>query len=461
MIPDALPNRRSTGALSVCGALPRRWAGVAVAMAAAAVLIAAAPAGAADAPYRLGAQDKVRLKVYEWRAAKGDVFEWAALNGNFTVGAGGKLSLPLIGDVQAAGLYPQQVAATISDRLKARIGLLKAPDAAVEVVQYRPFYILGAVDHPGEFPYRPGLTVLQALGIAGGLRRTVETGVRQVEREIITGRGDLTVYEVETRGLLARRARLSAELAGAEDIAWPAQLKSLAADPGVSQLMSQEHLIFQTRREALKTQLQSLGQLRSFYASEIDSIAAQLKIEDRQLALIRTELKSVSSLREKGLVVAPRVLSLQRTEAEAEGDRLRMNTALLQAKQESGKTELTMLELKNNRHNEIVVSLRETQSKLDELAKRAGTTAALLQDSEDAVPQLLAEQGDHARQPTFTIIRRDGERTVALPGLEDTAVQPGDTIKVEMPRAPVIGSGKLAALRAPPDSGRAAAVPQN
>src|SRR6185312_9677027 len=105
---------------------------------------------------------------------------------------------------------------------------------------------------------------------------------------------------------------------------------------------------------------------------------------------------------EKGLVVAPRLLQLERTEAEAEGDRLKMNTAQLQAKQEAGKTQLMMLDLVNNRHNEVATSLRETQSKLEELAKRASTAAALVQDAETVVPQMLTErQGHEARQPVF------------------------------------------------------------
>src|SRR6185312_10155531 len=70
-----------------------------VIVAALAVSLAAAgapPAFAADQAYLLGSQDKVRIKVYEWRAAKGEAYEWAALNGEFIVGADGDLALPLV-----------------------------------------------------------------------------------------------------------------------------------------------------------------------------------------------------------------------------------------------------------------------------------------------------------------------------------------------------------------------------
>ncbi|HVV94033.1 MAG TPA: polysaccharide biosynthesis/export family protein [Hyphomicrobiales bacterium] len=444
--------------------------------AALALALAAAATPVFAAAYLLGPQDKVRVKVYEWRAAKGDVYEWTALNGEFTVGAGGNLALPLIGEVPAAGHAADAVAADIAQRLKAKVGLLSRPDASVEVVQYRPFFVVGAADRPGAYPYQPGLTVLQALGLAGGLRRTMDPDVRQIGREIVSGQGDLMVYAVETRSLIARRARLEAEQHGLDAIVWPPELAQ-ADDPATAQLRAQETLIFDTRREALRTQLQALTQLKGFLESEVQSITQQLALEDRQLALIREDLNSASALREKGLVVAPRVLQLERTEAEAESDRLKMNTAMLQARQEAGKTELTMLDLQNSRHNEIATSLRDTQARLDELAKRAGTAAALVQDAENTVPQVLAER-DRARtrQPVFTILRRAGGRTVTTTVSEDAAIEPGDTLRVDLPADPAVADARSAGLlggataarpvttpfgtlvRAPAD---AASVPQN
>jgi len=105
--------------------------------------------GAHAEEYRLGIQDKVRIKVFEWRAPQEAVHEWTAMNGEFIVGASGAVSLPLIGEVPAAGLRPGELAATIGEQLRTRVGLLQTPSASVEIVQFRPFYILGKVDRPG------------------------------------------------------------------------------------------------------------------------------------------------------------------------------------------------------------------------------------------------------------------------------------------------------------------------
>ena len=126
----------------------------------------AGPVGSSD--YALGSQDKIRLKVFEWRASRDEIFEWTAFNAEYTVGPAGKISLPLVGDVLAAGKSPSELSQAIGQALQTRIGLVEPPSISVEVVQFRPFYIVGDVDRPGEYAYRPGLTLLQAITIAGG-----------------------------------------------------------------------------------------------------------------------------------------------------------------------------------------------------------------------------------------------------------------------------------------------------
>src|SRR3954465_1072836 len=133
-------------------------------------------------PYRLGPDDRLRIRVYEWRDMYGQVHQdWAALNDEFTVGPTGELSLPLVGSVSAAGQTMESVTTAISDRLQIAAGMETRPKISVEVAKYRPFYILGEVSRPGEYPYRPGLTALQALGIAGGVFRPLEAAMAQLE----------------------------------------------------------------------------------------------------------------------------------------------------------------------------------------------------------------------------------------------------------------------------------------
>lgn len=114
--------------------------------------------------YRLGSGDKVKLTT----------FGEASLTGEFQVGGTGKVALPLVGEVDAAGVTAPELAARVEKAL--RDGqLLKDPHVAVEVMNYRPFYILGEVKSPGTYPFTNGLTVKNAVATAGGFTYRANT----------------------------------------------------------------------------------------------------------------------------------------------------------------------------------------------------------------------------------------------------------------------------------------------
>jgi len=117
---------------------------------------AAAPAAAKLDDYRLGAADKIRVLVYNE----------PNLSGEYSVSSSGTLSLPLIGDVAAAGRTTDQIRQEIEQRLAA--GYLRAPQVSIDVLEYRPFFILGEVNKPGDYPYTADLTVMKAVATANG-----------------------------------------------------------------------------------------------------------------------------------------------------------------------------------------------------------------------------------------------------------------------------------------------------
>ncbi|ESY88987.1 polysaccharide biosynthesis/export family protein [Mesorhizobium australicum] len=408
----------------------RKWL-VTVSASLAAATAFALPAMAAE--YLLGPQDKVRLKVYEWRASRDVIFEWTALNDDFVVGADGTLFLPFVGQIRAQGTSPGDLARAIGDRLMQQMGLGRHPDVAVEIAQYRPFYIVGYVTQPGEFPYRPGLTVLQALGIAGGLR-TREDDIPRLEREVIAGQGDVGLLALSSVTLLARKARLEAEQAGSDDIAFPGELKDRASNATVAVAMEQERRIFAVRKEAMTTQLRSLSELKDFLEKELDSLQQQLTFRDKQIELIQKELAGVSSLVQKGLAVAPRELNLEGTVAQMQGDRLAAETSLLRVRQEISKTDIEILNLNNQHANEIAAALRETQSQLNEVVSKAETASQLLHETAVTAPALLAlrEHAERAK-PIFKIVRMTANGSQELAAEETTSIEPGDTVKIEIP----------------------------
>ncbi|MBX3515036.1 MAG: polysaccharide export protein [Xanthobacteraceae bacterium] len=115
-----------------------------------------APDASFEAPYTLDGGDKLRVTV----------FGQEGLTNSYAVDGAGKISMPLIGRVDARGLTTAQVAAQITSKL--RSGYVREPHVAVEVETYRPFFILGEVTAAGQYAYVNNLTVETAVAIAGG-----------------------------------------------------------------------------------------------------------------------------------------------------------------------------------------------------------------------------------------------------------------------------------------------------
>lgn len=111
---------------------------------------------AEESAYRLDAGDRVKVVVYGHED----------LSGEFDVDGEGLVSLPLIQEVAAAGLSMRELEEAITNRLKP--DYLKNPRVSVEVLNYRPFYILGEVKTPGSYPFVNGMTVINAVALAGG-----------------------------------------------------------------------------------------------------------------------------------------------------------------------------------------------------------------------------------------------------------------------------------------------------
>ncbi len=129
----------------------------------------------ASGEYRLGGGDQVRIIT----------FGEDQLTGEFRVDDQGNIGLPLLGSVKAAGLTTEQLDSRISDELKAR-KLLRDPSVSVEVLAYRPIFVLGEVAKPGQYPYQPGMTMLTAVAVAGGF---TYRGVQSYASDIRTTNG--------------------------------------------------------------------------------------------------------------------------------------------------------------------------------------------------------------------------------------------------------------------------------
>lgn len=142
--------------------------------------------------YHLGVGDKVRMTV----------FREPDMSGEYAVGSAGNLALPLIGDTVALGRTVEDVASEVQTRYGA--GYLRKPQVSLEVITYRPFFILGEVTAPGQFPYAVGLTAFNAIATAQGFTPRADRYVVHIRHEGATTEEnyvltpDLRIYPGDT-----------------------------------------------------------------------------------------------------------------------------------------------------------------------------------------------------------------------------------------------------------------------
>ncbi|TCL71110.1 polysaccharide biosynthesis/export family protein [Rhizobium sp. BK251] len=414
---EALPTGKSVGAIASfrCAAL-------------ALIAFCAVPVAsyAASSEYHLGVMDKLRVRVAEWQTAEGAVRDWSVVSGDYTIGPSGAVSLPFVGDMPAAGKTTGEIAEQIGAALQKQFGLRDRPSASVELSEYRPLYMTGDVQTPGQYPYAPGLTVIKAVSLSGGLRRA-EAGQR-FARDFINAKGDAAVFLAERGRLLMRRARLQAELAGKERIEMPAELKEL---PQAAELMASEAALMQSRDKRLKLQLQALDDLKALLQSEVVALAKKTETQGGQLVLAKEDRDKVEDLAEKGLALSARKMASEQRAADLEAALLDIDTASLKAKQDISKANQDEITLRNDWDNQLAQETQDTDTELETLQLKLSTSQSLMAEAvaQSADAARLGSDGQQV-SVAYSIVREENGTSKEVPAEENTVVLPGDLIKV-------------------------------
>jgi DNA repair exonuclease SbcCD ATPase subunit len=240
----------------------------------------------------------------------------------------------------------------------------------------------------------------------------------------LTTEGELGVQRLQYTALLARRARLQAELDSATAIAFPPELLQRQADPAIAQLIAREEAIFKSDRDAFNTEIDSLNQLKSLLNSEVTSLGAKIKNVDQEVALTRQALNNTTALVQRGLAIAPREFTQHQVALETETRRLDLDTASLRAKEDIGKADQAIVELRNKTRINIQTELADVEQKIPQLLARIAASQQLVGQTGSA--------GGPARAPkTVCLITRQADRgPQQIEADESTRLEPGDTVNV-------------------------------
>ncbi len=401
----------------------RRAAGAALAVA-----LLASPAHAGDAP--LAPQTRIKLSVVQWMPTKGEYEDWQALGGEFVVSQAGTVQLPVLGAMSVGNLDPAGLAAAIASRLQAKLGLVEKPDTTVEIVEYPPVYVVGDVVKPGEYRFRSGITVLQALALSGGpLRTTAGSG----DAVRLAGEFKQTANAILRSHV--RIARLQAELADADEPDFK-QVQAGDADAGaMADIVAQERVIFTARKNELARQSKALADLRDLLNAEINVLQEKIKAADMAIQNAQKELNSVTVLVDKGIAVASRKSDLERLLASLQVDKLDQVTAVMRARQGITQATRDLDGLQDKRRTDVASALQQEQAELEQAQLKQSTTQKLLVDAISSGPAA----GDAGVR--YSVIRAGREGANTFAATEATGLEPGDVVKVRLDRPVIAATG--------------------
>lgn len=381
------------------------------------------PALADDTPFV--PQTKIRLTIAQWLPSKGQYERWDALGGEYTVSDDGAVFLPFLGSLSVGKLDNASLTNQIAKRLQEKIGLMQAPVVMIEIIEYPPIYVVGDVSKPGEYKFRPGLTVLQSLAMGGGPVRAKS----QEQTQSIKFAAELRETDHSILRSVAKLSRLKAEMDGAKEITFDqteGDDQQYAAG-----IYNEERVIFQARASALERQSKALVELRDLLNTEISTLEEKMAGADDNIKSVEDQLVSVKTLVEKGLTLSSRQMDLQRLLTTYRADKLDLVTAIMRGRQAISETTRNLEGLADTRRSEIATEAQSEQANLDQLKMKRDLTQKLL------IEGLAA--GDDAKDPgaelplTFTVSRRNEGQINQFPASETTALEPGDVVRVVQP----------------------------
>jgi protein involved in polysaccharide export with SLBB domain len=409
----------------------KKFSGIAVALSLVAIL-AALPASVLAADYKLGVSDRVKIKVQEW----------PDLSGEYAVTADGVVSLPLIGNIDVVGLRLNDLAKEIADRLQRRSEGTERVLAAVEITQYRPFAIMGDVQRPGEYPYRPGLTVVEAISVAGGYYRA-EMGLLRLGRDVAAANGEINTQSIKLNRLVAREARLNATLDGRDDIPLPPELAK-KDDPETSSIMKNEQALLALEADMKRGEQAALETIKTLYQDEITSLRGSVQALTQEQDSIGTQLKELRSMAARGLALAPTMFALERSFAQVASQQMATETAIVRAQENITLAQQRVTDLQQERRRAETKDLDKTRDDIAEARAKLATAIDLLNEAQTGAPaEARGRASQGAERPAFTILRRDGETMRQVVADETTPVVPGDVIKIPTVRLPPVAQGAL------------------
>ena len=340
----------------------------------------------------------------------------------------GSISLPLLGDVQARGLTTGALSQAIQGAFQ-RQKLILEPFVQVQVGQYRPFFISGTVARPGSYPFQPGITVRQALTIAGGFRATI-TGNTEPALQIADLRSTRSGLAIEEYRLKVRLARLQAQSRQDKTFVPPPDPPIEFGGRLTADIVASEQAQLDARLGAYQDDISYLEASTVRANKEADMVAATRKEREKTANLQLEELQSARALRDKGLVTNSNVITAERAHTSYRAELAQTEFQQVQAQQEMMNAQSELRKKRQAYEMDLIAQTQDTEVELGKIQSQIRYVADKLLFIFTYGEQRTFD--DLQGSVKISIFRRDREAAHDIVADENTEVKAGDVIEVSV-----------------------------
>jgi polysaccharide export outer membrane protein len=380
------------------------------------LLVASTPALAGAAGdtrrYRLAPGDRIAVTV----------FGHTDLSGDFPIDGSGNVQLPLIGTLGVENLTTvecqQRVTAALED------GILQRAVVNVSLAEVRPVSVMGEVRTPGVYPFRFGNIVKGAIAQAGGYG-VAEQFPGSATSELLAAEERLSVLTEERRLLAIRQARIEAQLARAKSFV-PPLTDDEAKDPQVIKLVKQETQVFEDDSASFERQINTIVSQKPQFLSESEAIDGQIASGEKQLEIVRKQMKDYNQLIDKGLGRSNAMVEIQLAEANILTNNYRLKADQFRVRNQVVSLDIQLVEYENAYKRRLQDELQTLVQRLREI----DVTLPSVTQTRDLRAQLTGRVADGTVR-IITITRHSNGEVKSFDGEETTLLEPGDIIDIK------------------------------
>lgn len=349
------------------------------------------------------------------------------LTGEYTVQLDGSIAIPRMGTFTAAQRSLADVQSDMASVFERTMG--RACEVSIAVLGRQPVYVMGAARNPGAYQYVPGMMVLHALALAGGLERRGERSGQLID--ILRERERHASLATRLKQLLAQKARLEAEKIGLPQAVAPTRLLDLASKEEIDLLMQTENALLQELKDAFEEEKRQQADAIEAVRREVTAIENQQTQSLHLVSLQEKRVNDMTALSRKGVVKVPMLTMAKVDHAQVASAAGETAVQMARAQQRMQLAERNAVRVVRDRASRITRELSTNANEMVRTERELASSARIAEAMAAQNPGLMLEAG--ASNVSYEIVRRSfGKQATTFKADEMTSLAPGDILRVEV-----------------------------